>query len=160
MMESLQAFRRAFHLVQHAVNPVADAKLLGERFQVNVRSPGLEGFHNQRVDQLDDWRIRVNDGLVVRNILGGHPHFHFAFGNVLQHLVNRIVGRAVILVQGGVDVFVRCHAQFHVRVEHALQGVHHVQIGGISQGNGRRYGRVWPREQPGNAWPYAAEPRQ
>ncbi len=51
-------------------------------------------------------------------------------------LRNRIVRRAVILVQRGVDVLVRGHAQFDVGIDHALQGVHDVQVRRIGQGDG------------------------
>ena len=67
--------------------------------------------------------------------MAGAADFHFPFGDVLDHLADRIVRRAVILVQGGVDVLIRGHAQFDVGVDRPLQGVDHVQVGRIGQGD-------------------------
>ncbi len=64
----LQPLGRAFHLVQHAVNPVADAEGLGQRLQMNVRRPRLERLHNQSVDQLDDRRVGFHHRPVVRHV--------------------------------------------------------------------------------------------
>ena len=57
----LQPLGRVLHLVQHAVNAVADAEFLGQRLQMNVRSARLESVHDHGVDQLDDRRVGIDD---------------------------------------------------------------------------------------------------
>ena len=51
-------------------------------------------------------------------------------------LRNRVVRRAVILVQRGVDVFIRRHPQFNLGIDHPLQRVNGVQVRGIGQRHG------------------------
>ena len=141
-----------------AVNPVADTKGLGQRLQVNVRGPRLEGFDNQGIDKLDDGGVRIDSGPVVGHILlAGGADFNFTFGDVLDHLANGIVGRAVIFVQGGVDVLIHRHAQLDLGVDHALQGIDDIEIGRVGQGDddrvivlGDRHGPVTLGHMPGH----------
>src|SRR5208337_4869761 len=46
--------RRHRNLLQHAVNPVADAQLVLKRLQMNVRSAQFDGVGEDLVDKFDD----------------------------------------------------------------------------------------------------------
>ena len=122
--------------MQHAVNPVAHAKRFGERFQVNVRRAGLESLDDQAVDQLDNRGVGFHHRLIVRlHRLLRQPHLHFALGDVLDHLRDGVLRRAVILVERVVNVLIRRHPQFNVGIEQPLQGIHHVQVRRVRQGD-------------------------
>ena len=51
---ALDRLRRAGHLVQHAVDPEADAQVVRRRLDVDVRCPLLQGLAEDQVDVLDD----------------------------------------------------------------------------------------------------------
>ena len=57
MMASRALMRRLHELFQHAVHAEADAVLLFVGLHVNVTGPGLHGFAEDGVDQLDDGRL-------------------------------------------------------------------------------------------------------
>ena len=92
----LQALGRALHLVQHAVNAVPDAETLVQRLEVNVRGADPEGLHDELVDQLDDRGVGIHHRAVVRPPVasGDGPDLDLALGDVLDHLVHRVVGLA------------------------------------------------------------------
>ncbi len=53
----LQAARRRLHLVENAVIAIADAQLVFEGIDVNIRSPALDGLRDQLVDEADQRRF-------------------------------------------------------------------------------------------------------
>ncbi len=57
MMASRSFDRRLHQLLQNAVHAEADAVFLLVGFEVNVAGPGLHGFPQDDVDQLDDGRL-------------------------------------------------------------------------------------------------------
>ena len=76
----LQPFRRGLHLVQHAVNAVAQTEPFAQRLQMNVRGAHLEGIHDDLVHQPDERRIRVHRPAIV--IQPALRHLDFAFASV------------------------------------------------------------------------------
>ena len=137
----LQLLRRRLHFLQHAVNAVAQAKFFPQRFQVNVRRAQLERVHDDLVHQPDERRVHLR-----------HPalrlhHLDVAQGQFFNDLLERRVLRhglllvaAVIFSQRRLDVRLRRHAQFDVRVQQVMQRVQRVQVGGI--GDGHRHFRI------------------
>src|ERR1017187_4745595 len=57
------------NVLQHAVNPVADAEFVFEGFEVNVRRAQLDGIFQNLVDEADDGRF-ILGGLVQIGVLG------------------------------------------------------------------------------------------
>src|SRR5262249_41950773 len=55
----LEPAGRTVALDEHAVDAVAHPNAIGKRLDVNVAGPGLDGFLNDEVDQLDDRRIAL-----------------------------------------------------------------------------------------------------
>ncbi len=67
--------RRHRHVLQHAVNPVANAELLLERLQMDVRSPQLDRIPQHLVDEADDGRL-LRGGVQVGVLLVALIHHH------------------------------------------------------------------------------------
>ena len=137
----LEAFGRGLYLVQHAVNPVADAKGLGQRLKVNVRGAHPECLGDHGVDQPDQRRVGIHHGTVRR---GGACDLDVLFGQFLDGLLELRVGRyqprspalaAVVLAESGLDVLLRSNAKVHFRVQEQPQAVECVQVGRVCQGD-------------------------
>ncbi len=145
----LQPFGRAFHLVEHAVNPVADPKSFGERFEMNVRRPRAKGLHDDGVDQFDDRRVRIHGRPVVHGAAGRRQtNLHLSFGDVLDHLAHRIVRRPVVLVQRGFDVFFGGDADADFRLQQMVQAVDGVEVGRIAERDGEAVAVLEHRHNP------------
>ena len=56
------------------------------------------------------------------------PIFDFTFGDVLDHLADRIIVRPVIFVQRGFDIFLCGDTDRYLRFQEVVQGVNCVQI--------------------------------
>ena len=54
--------------------------------------------------------------------------FDFTLRDVLDHLGNRVLGRAVVFVERRIDLRIRSHLQM-------VQSIDRIQIGGITDGN-------------------------
>src|SRR5581483_2299039 len=134
----LKALGRALHLLHDTVNAVADAKLLGQRLEVNVRSAQLERVEDQLIHQFDHGRVSVHFPAVISAEDGNG---HFGFRQLLDRIPHAIVLRlgnlfaAVILIEGVLDVFLAGDLQFDVRVEEVVQAVDRVEIGRIADGH-------------------------
>ena len=95
----LQLQRRLHHLVEHAVDAVADAEVLLVGLDVDVGGALLDGVEQDEVDELDDRRVvgglrEVVDVLVLR-LLG---ELDVAVVEVADDLVERgALGRVVAL---------------------------------------------------------------
>ncbi len=124
--------------MQHAVNPVTYAELLGHGFQVNIRRAVAEGFHDDQADQLDDWRVGLGDVFIRHQLV-----FDFvrqgqgAFGDFRQHGFHRAGCPPVVVGDGLLDFLWRRHHAFHVGLEHVAQAVERIHVQRIAQGHGQ-----------------------
>ena len=139
MIAACKPFGRGFDLVQHAVNPVAHAEGLGQRLQVNVRSPHLERLDDDRIDQLDQRRVGFHHRAVGRR---GGLDFDVLARQVLDGLLEARIGRhaaaplRVILAQRRLDVGFGGDAQLDLRVQQMRQAVNGVQVRRVRQRDG------------------------
>ena len=136
----LQPFRWGFDLVQHTVNPVAHAEHLGQRLQVNIRGAHLERFDNDRIDQLDQRRIRLDHRAVCgRRRLDFDMLAREVFNGLLEARIGGHPSPAplhVILAERRFDVGVGGDAQLDLRaVQQVPQAVYGVEVGRIGYGN-------------------------
>src|SRR5437867_1200135 len=85
-LTNLNPVGRALHILQHAVNPVADAKRFGQWFQMNVRGAGAKSFDDDRIDQFDDRRIGIDRRAVIDLPAGrSDADLDFALRDILDH---------------------------------------------------------------------------
>lgn len=105
-----------------------DTEGFRQRFEMNVRGAQLERLQDETVHQLDDGRVRVHRFAVLHAT--DCADFYFAFGDVLDHLPEVAVIRAVILLQRGVDLVIARHLHVQLGTEDVLQAVDGVQVRG------------------------------
>src|SRR3954447_198367 len=116
----LKFLGRPLHFVEHAVNAVTDSKFVGQGLEMNIRRALFERFDDQGVDQLDDRRVRIDNGAVVLAEFTDFADLDFTFGDVLDHLVElagttpRLAAAAatVVTVQRFFDLIGSGHARF------------------------------------------------
>ena len=133
----LEAFGRRFHLVQHAIDAVADAKSLRQRLEMNIRGAHFEGLDDERIDQLDERRIRFDHRAVARR---RRFHLDMLAREVLDYLFVPGIGRdspalPIILRQRPLDVRFRRDLEVDVHVQQVCETVDGVQVRGVGQGN-------------------------
>src|SRR5439155_21951470 len=132
----LEALGWTLDFVEDAVDAVADAKAFGEGFEVDVGGAGAEGFDNDGVDEFDDGGVGVDFGAVV-GVHGGleGADLDFAFGDVLDHLADVVVGDAIEFVERGFDAFFGGDFDFQFGVEEMVEAVDGVEVGGVGDGD-------------------------
>jgi hypothetical protein len=123
--------------MQHTVDAVADAKLVRQRFKVNVRRALLERFDDQRVYQLDDGGVRIDDSSVVRAHRPRFADLDFTLGDVLDHLVElpgaapwlaAATTAAVITIQRFLNLIGRRDAGLNRHIEGVTEAVQCVEV--------------------------------
>ncbi len=115
---------------QHAINAVANADAVFERFNVNVRGPQLHRFVDDQVGQADDRRAGFVD-LLFRSRLHrlGFGEIDRRIGEILQHRVGALaVQRAVVLIDGLQDALPRSQRDLDLAVQDKTQLVEGVQV--------------------------------
>ena len=124
----LDLLRHRLHVVEHAVDAVADLEPVVEGLEVDVRRPHLERLEEQHVHQLDDRRL-VGD---VEDVL---PDLH-ALGErhdvgVLE-LPDRLLDDVLLVLVGLVDqardLGARREHRVELAAEHRREVVHRVRV--------------------------------
>ena len=130
------------NVLQHAVNAVTDAKLVLERFEMNVRRAQLDGVLQNLVDEADD-RGFVLLGFVEIGVLG-------IIVNDLESLflverANRVRADAEALFDFALNGFAGGQHRFEVQAGHGFQRVE--ALGGKETAGGDFDGAVDPLER-------------
>src|SRR6266853_2030702 len=105
---------------------------------MNVRGAHLEGFDNERINQFDQRRVGFHYGAIVGSrcadldVLPGE-----FFDHLLVPRIARNPALAVIAVERRFDVRFGGDAQINFGPEQMPQTVNGVEVGRISQGNGK-----------------------
>ncbi len=124
--------RSGRHVVEHAVDPVADAQVGGGGLDVDVRGPLVQRLEDEQVDVADDRRF-LGGGLdVVDAVVGARP----------VHAERRLhghVGRITAAVEHpadvGADLGPGGHDHDEVAADDRPQVVHGEHVGGIRRGH-------------------------
>ena len=98
---------------------------------MNVRGAQLEGLDDERVDQLDDGRVCVHRRAIVLRAAFRNGDFDITFRDVLDHLADRIVRRAVVFVQRRVEVLLARDLGLDFQIQQMMQRINRVQVGRI-----------------------------
>ncbi len=123
--------------MQHTVNPVAHAEGLGQRLQVNIRSPHFERLGNDRINQLDERRVRCHHRAVGRRSrLDLNMLTREVFNRLLEPRVSRHpTPLRVILAQRRLNVRLGGDAQVDLRAQQMRQAVNRVEVRRVREGD-------------------------
>ncbi len=90
------------------------------------------GFHDQQPHQLDDRGIGVVSGCAFRDrSVGRRPgqlDINVALGDLLEHALDRVVRRAVIPIQRGIDIVFRGNHRLDIHLQDVTQAVDGVHV--------------------------------
>jgi hypothetical protein len=125
------------HVLQHAVNAVADAELVLERFEMNVRRAQLDGVLQNLVDEADD-RGFVLGGLVEVGVLGIIVNDLESF--FLVERADRVRADAEALFDFALDGFAGGQHRLEVQAGHGFQRIE--ALGGEEAAGGDLDGAV------------------
>ena len=112
--------RRHRHVLQHAVNAVADAEFVLERFEVNVRGAQLDGVAQHLVDEADDrgvFRRAVEVGVLVAVLV------HDLERRLLVQRVDGVRADAEALLHLALDGFAGREHGLEAQARHRLERV-------------------------------------
>ena len=128
--------------MQDPVNAIPNAQALFQRLNMNIARPIPIRLHDDQLHQFDDRRVGFGLGGRLNLGFGGGfglgPEVDFAFGNVLEHVLNGVVRCAVIAGQRGFDFRQRGHYGLHIDFQDVTQTINRIHVHRVADCHGQR----------------------